>query len=135
MAGRRWAGRGAEGLDYNDAVHWNVIPWWAQDPSRGAPDRKPRTLKSQSLRASPYLAELLDLLPSVSKVVLLGNEARDAWAAATMAPGSRLRPVHVQCCPHPSPRAFNRPREQVVCAGNLALGSPRRIAEMATRRR
>jgi hypothetical protein len=49
------------GLGYKIAVHWNVIPWWAQDPARPGPEGKPRSLKSQARRVGPYLGELLDL--------------------------------------------------------------------------
>lgn len=41
----------ATGLDYGEALHWNVIPWWVDDPQKAhEPDR---TLVAQSRRARP----------------------------------------------------------------------------------
>lgn len=63
----------ATGLDYGEALHWNVIPWWVDDPQRA--HERDRTLVAQSRRARPYLAALISMLPRLQAVVLLGKHA------------------------------------------------------------
>lgn len=38
-------------------------------------------------------------------------------------PGARFRPVEVKCCPHPSPRAFNRAANKALVLEDPAVGS------------
>ncbi|PJJ53738.1 uracil DNA glycosylase superfamily protein [Mumia flava] len=94
------------GLAYADTLHWNVIPWWAQDPAK-AVGGKDRSVAGEARRAAPYLRQTLDLLPNLDTVVLLGNQARTAWARAAGALPELEDGLRVLACPHPSPRAWS----------------------------
>ena len=97
------------GLDYKDVVHWNVIPWWAQDPVKNPSPAKRRSFADESRRAAPYLAQTLDLLPKLKSVVLVGLQAQLAWDRATHASGGGLgRDLKQYRCPHTSPLAWNK---------------------------
>ena len=97
------------GLDYKEVVHWNVIPWWAQDPVKNPSPAKRRSFADESRRAAPYLAQTLDLLPKLKSVVLVGLQAQLAWDRATHASGGGLgRDLKQYRCPHTSPLAWNK---------------------------
>ena len=89
------------GLPYATTLLWNVVPWWVADPAIPAGERL--GLAAAVRRARPHLHTLLDLLPEVRVVVLLGRHAQRAWDAA--GPGGRGR--EVLRAPHPSPQAVN----------------------------
>ena len=99
------------GLDYGQVVAWNVVPWWVKDPAL-AVDDKLRTLTAEAKLAAPYVGELLVMLESVVRVVLIGKEALKAWDRT--AQSARIRALEVHRCPHTSPLAYNQPanREQ-----------------------
>lgn len=96
------------GLDYVDVVPWNVVPWWVADPDLAVAGT-PRTLTAESRLASPYLAQLLDLLPDIERILLVGREAQKAWRRAD--PDVR-RGIVVDACPHTSPLAYNHPAQR-----------------------
>ncbi len=93
------------GLGYEEIVPWNVVPWWVRDPDLFVGGR-PRTITAEAVLASKYVLEVLELLPGVEKVVLLGKAAQTAWdrAIGTTSP----RGVQVKRCPHTSPLAHNQ---------------------------
>ena len=88
----------AAGLDRNETLHWNVIPWWVHDPRKKT---RGRTLSSEARRARGPLIDLLNKLEKLEVVVLLGRQAQGAWDRAN------IDGVHVLRCPHPSQQAWN----------------------------
>nr|MBM4732590.1 hypothetical protein [Prescottella equi] len=93
----------ASGLSYRDYLPWNVIPWQVRNPDH---------LASEARRAHPYLLEFLELLdPAPQVVILMGNQARDAWKEAAVGKLSpRLANLEdALWCPHPSPRRYDEP--------------------------
>ncbi|WP_166367388.1 uracil-DNA glycosylase [Aeromicrobium camelliae] len=113
----------ASGLDYQRALHWNVIPWWVKDPDQAHQPR--RTFQAQAHRAGTYLVELVGLLPNLELVVLLGKEAQRAWDAAAPLPIATVR------CPHPSNLAWNRLDQASGRIGREAtIGAFRRAKEV-----
>jgi uracil-DNA glycosylase len=94
----------AGGLPYSRSLHWNVVPWWVANPVFA-----PRTLAAEARRAAPLLAELMDLLESRPKVVLLlGKQAQAAWSQLLLKASPELKSLHVIAAPHPSPLAYNK---------------------------
>ena len=87
------------GLDYTSALHWNVVPWWVHNPSKVRPGR---TLASEARRAHSDLLALLEQLPDLQVVVLLGKQAQTAWRQSGVDAKLVLR------CPHPGNLAWNR---------------------------
>jgi len=99
------------GLAYEENVHWNVIPWWVKDPDL-AIDGKLPSLADEARAAGEFLHELIEMLPNVTKVLLVGGEAQRAWARASRV--AHLRELDVKGCPHTSPLAFNRAENQAL---------------------
>lgn len=91
----------AAGLPYDLTVHWNVVPWWVQDPDLPAAEQE--GLGAAARRARPHLRDLLGMLGHLEVVVLLGKQAQVAWAAS----GIDVPDRQVLRAPHPSPLAFN----------------------------
>ncbi|MBT2555504.1 hypothetical protein J7I89_21415 [Arthrobacter sp. ISL-5] len=80
------------------------MPWWVANPAF-----PPRTLAAEARRAAPLLAELLDLLESRPKVVLLlGKQAQAAWSQLLLSASLELKSLPVVTAPHPSPLAYNK---------------------------
>jgi hypothetical protein len=75
-------------------LHWclftNVIPWW--DGTR-AISREQRQLSSMAILT------LLDLLPALQAIVLVGRTAQLAWLRAAVQPPPGVR---LWCSDHPS---------------------------------
>lgn len=95
----------AVGLNYPDVLHWNVVPWWVQDPDIYV-NGKPRTLIAEANMALPYLREFLDLVKgSVTKVVLVGRQAERVWSQLQSDP--LVASFESRACPHTSPLAYN----------------------------
>lgn len=88
------------GLSRRDVVRWNAVPWYIGNEGR----TKIRKATSADLkRAEPWLAQLLELLPRLEVVVLMGKKAqRHAPAIERIAP--QLRVVKTSHC---SPLALN----------------------------
>jgi uracil-DNA glycosylase len=86
------------GLAREETVLCNAVPWYIGS------GKKIRPAGKADLRAGePYLRRLVELLPKLMVVVLLGKKAQ------------RLQPIkwlpahiHVMPCPHPSPLFVNR---------------------------
>lgn len=94
----------ASGLSYVRSLHWNVVPWWVANP-----EFAPRSLAAEARRAAPLLAELMDLLESPPKtVLLLGKQAQTAWSQLLLNASSELKRLPVIGAPHPSPLAYNK---------------------------
>ncbi|WP_143542981.1 UvrD-helicase domain-containing protein [Rhodococcus sp. NCIMB 12038] len=90
------------GLSYRHYLPWNVVPWRVGDG---------RDLESEARRARPYLLEFLELLdPAPEVVILMGNQALNAWRAAEVGK-SNSSFAHLEpplWCPHPSPKVYNK---------------------------
>ncbi|MDI3195407.1 uracil-DNA glycosylase family protein [Pseudarthrobacter sp. AL07] len=94
----------AGGLPYSRSLHWNVVPWWVANPAF-----PPRTLAAEARRAAPLLAELMELLESRPKVVLLlGKQAQTAWSQLLLSASLELKSLPAILGPHPSPLAYNK---------------------------
>ena len=100
---RNWLALNAEaGLDRKRTVICNIVPWYIGSNGRIRP------ASSADISAGwPYLLELVDKLPRLSLVVLVGGKAQQI--------GTRLRSVRPSLrqmsCPHPSPMFVNRKPE------------------------
>ncbi len=81
-----------------DIVTWNVVPWYVERTKVGSKDLA---------EARPALRRLIELLPKLRVVVLLGNDARDAWFAARL-PNNAI----ALTAPHPSPLSLNNRAER-----------------------
>ena len=95
------------GLSAGDRVHWNIYPWWVN--AKGQDPTRPRETYPEAMRrAVPCINELIgQLLPSVTVVVLMGNQAWRGWQ--TYVDSGGLVPPRigeVLRCPHPSGRIW-----------------------------
>lgn len=94
----------AGGLPYSTSLHWNVVPWWVANPAFAQ-----RSLAAEARRAAPLLAELMDLLETRPKVVLLlGKQAQEAWSQLLLRASPELKGLPIIAGPHPSPLAYNK---------------------------
>ena len=90
-----------------ELVTWNVVPWYIGD------GKKIRAAASSDLREGRVAVEqLLDLLPQLRVVVLLGRKAQASWRRLKLD-----KDVRTIDCPHPSPLVINTTpgaREQIL---------------------
>lgn len=125
----------AAGLNYaRDVVPWNIVPWYVGDGIRIRPVRV-----ADLKEAEPALRELLDLLPNLRVVVLLGRKAQKGWARIEK-DWPRIEPEGEQgfeglppcvAAPHPSPIVLNTRQEKRTEIIN-ALREAKKIAEIPT---
>ena len=88
------------GLSRRDVVRWNAVPWYIGNQPR---TKIRAATRSDLQRAEPWLTQLLELLPRLEVVVLMGKKAqRHAPAIERIAP--QLRVVKTTHC---SPLALN----------------------------
>ena len=115
------------GLDYASVLHWNVVPWWVHNPTKARPGR---TLASEARRAHSDLLDLLNQLPDLEVVVLLGKQAQAAWRQ------SGVDLVRVLRCPHTGSLAWNR---RDLASGrmnrDLTVGTFAEVADLLAPRR
>lgn len=88
--------RAAE-LNRRDVLLWNIVPWYVGDGNRIRP-----VTSADVAEAAPYLGELIQLLPKLRVVVLVGKKAQSARATV-----QRLTRVPILETHHPSPQVFN----------------------------
>lgn len=81
----------------SDTLIWNIVPWYVGVPGHIRP-----VTKQDIQEALPYLRELLDLLPHLQVIVLIGKKAQSASNAIRSVTVSPIIPTH-----HPSARVFN----------------------------
>jgi uracil-DNA glycosylase len=95
-------------LTRESTITWNVVPWYL-----GAGGRIRAARSADVRQALPHLAALLEQLPQLQSIVLLGRAAQSSGThVKELRPGAR-----VFCCPHPSARSLNaRPqlRQQIL---------------------
>lgn len=85
------------GLPRSETVLWNIVPWYVGDGQRI------RAVEGADLdEALPHLETLIDLLPNLEAVVLVGKKAAMARAAI-----ARVTSAAIYVCAHPSPKVFN----------------------------
>jgi uracil-DNA glycosylase len=85
------------GIARGDTLIWNIVPWYVGDGSRI------RAVNSQDIEhALPYLRGLLNLLPNLKVIVLVGKKAQSATAGIR-----QLTSLPIMGTYHPSPRVFN----------------------------
>ena len=61
------------GIPRSDTLIWNIVPWYVGENGHILP------VKAKDIReAMPYLSELLNLLPHLQKIVLIGKKAQSA---------------------------------------------------------
>lgn len=85
-------------LERTRTIVWNVVPWYVGDGRRIRP-----VTDKEIADCAPHLEELLDLLPRLHAVVLVGRKAQRAEYLFT----KRQNPPRIFHCPHPSPRSLN----------------------------
>ena len=79
-------------------VTWNIVPWYLGSAGKIRPARA-----ADIDEAQPYLAKLLDFLPRLEVVLLVGRKAQRSHTLI-----SRLLPsVRILRMPHPGPRVYN----------------------------
>lgn len=118
------------GLRYQDALHWNVIPWWVQNPDKVVASTR-RSVAEQARRAAPHLAATLALLDELSAVVLVGGDAQRAWDRAVQS-GDLTVPagLRVLRCPHTSPLAWHQTAPDGRLNRDVTIGALRQAAAL-----
>lgn len=81
------------GLAPGQVVHWNVAP----APIAGV--KNSRSSAAERARGARWLRELLDLLPDLRVILLMGGMARDGWTKSGLSRAGIVIPADV---PHPS---------------------------------
>ncbi|GJF01697.1 uracil-DNA glycosylase [Pseudonocardia sp. D17] len=94
-----WEGREAAGLTYRQVVHWNVVPWYIGSANKIA---SPGVAEIE--RALPLLHQVIERLPRLEIVVLMGRKAQDGWARYSRRYAHELLAIPTW---HPSQRVFN----------------------------
>ena len=74
------------GLTPDEVVHWNVAPAPIAGPKNGQSSAAERD------RGARWLHELLELLPNLQVILLMGGKARDGWRRSGLAPANLLIP-------------------------------------------
>lgn len=75
------------GVDNSDIVHWNVVPFPIAGVKNGG------SIPAERQRAARWTREVVELLPNLEIVLLLGAAARDGWKrAAVREPGLYVVP-------------------------------------------
>lgn len=108
--------RAGAGLLRQDYLRWNIVPWAVHDVtgSWSAPTATDRQ------DARPALAQLLEALPCVELVVVMGQRALAGYTRHTTL-GTPVRILPLLATPHPSQRNTHARAEAVLRIGN-ALG-------------
>ncbi|GFG71484.1 MULTISPECIES: uracil-DNA glycosylase [Mycolicibacter] len=87
------------GVDWQDVVHWNAVPFPVAGVKNGG------STIAERQRAVPWTREAVALLPNLEIVLLLGVAARDGWKRATVdRPNLYVVPGKI---PHCSQRGLN----------------------------
>ncbi|MFL0289349.1 uracil-DNA glycosylase [Mycobacterium sp. SMC-21] len=64
------------GVDHSHVVHWNVVPFPVAGVKNGG------STATERIRAARWTREVVELLPNLEIVLLLGGAARDGWKRA-----------------------------------------------------
>jgi len=77
------------GFEKHETILWNIVPWYIYKCENGKERIRPPTQNEVEL-GSEYLKELIDLLPNLKVVVLVGRSAQRAWPEITLASAVRM---------------------------------------------
>lgn len=111
------------GISWSDVVHWNVVPF----PVAGVKNGSSTT--AERARATAWTREVVDLLPDLEIVLLLGASARDGWKrAAIVRRGLYVPPGNI---PHCSMRGLNTAGGRERCESAIADVADRLRAAIA----
>ena len=110
-----WALRHAAVDRARKVATWNIIPWY-----RGA-DAPEHVLAWELDEAQPALVELLELLPDVRTVVLLGRDAQQGWKKTA----GLVPELPTTAAPNPAARMNGLSKQTAIAQ---ALAEARRIA-------
>lgn len=87
------------GVDWQDIVHWNVVPFPVAGVKNGG------STPTERQRGVPWTREVVKLLPNLEIVLLLGAAARDGWERAAISRSDvYVMPGNI---PHCSMRGLN----------------------------
>ena len=86
------------GLPRKETISWNIVPWYI-----GSGTRIRGATRKDVQEGLPYLDRLIELLPDLRVIVLVGKKAQ---VIRSYTGGNWLR-YHILDCPHPSPRNLN----------------------------
>jgi uracil-DNA glycosylase len=86
------------GLHRSDTLIWNIVPWYV-----GTGTRIRAARKSDISAALPHFPPLLDLLPSLQAIILVGRKAQSAKRQLAQLTNTRLFDSW-----HPSQQVMNR---------------------------
>ena len=86
------------GLRPGQFVHWNVAP----APIAG--EKNGQSSNSERERGARWLKDIVELLPNLRVILLMGDNARDGWKKSGLNPDGVFIPLDV---PHPSQRGLN----------------------------
>ncbi len=86
-------------IDRKDIAVWNIVPWYVGNEEK---TRIRAVLRDEVSVGTEYLKQLLQLLPALRCIVLVGGAARKAHVPLSAATTARILSCH-----HPSPRAMN----------------------------
>ena len=90
------------GIPRRRTISWNIIPWYIGIPDHILPARQ-----KDIAEGWPYLCELIEKLPRLRIIVLVGRKAQRVESRLRI-----FRPsLKVYLCPHPSPMFLNRKPE------------------------
>lgn len=90
------------GIARKDTLIWNIVPWYVGTGTHILP------VNSKDIRqAMPYLKELLDLLPRLEMIVLVGRKAQSAKPQIRL-----LTSCPIKCTYHMSALVFNTSPEK-----------------------
>ncbi len=87
------------GVDWGDVVHWNVVPFPVAGVKNGG------STTTERARAAGWTREVVNLLPKLEIVLLLGGSARDGWRRASITRAGIYVPAGK--IPHCSMRGLN----------------------------
>tara|TARA_R110002073_G_scaffold118918_1_gene258740 strand:+ start:662524 stop:663765 length:1242 start_codon:yes stop_codon:yes gene_type:complete len=109
-AQRMWEAYRDVGIPRGKIISWNIVPWYIGLQS-------PKAVELQN--GSQYLQSILDFLPQLRTVVLVGEKARVAWFRH-MDEKIDTNRYEVKHCIHPRARTFTKRIESSI---RLALSS------------
>ena len=84
-------------ISHSDTLIWNIVPWYVGERGHIRP-----VTRVDVQEALPYLRELLNLLPHLQVIVLVGRKAQSATKAI-----QTMTPLCIVPTYHPSARVFN----------------------------
>ena len=94
----------AAGLPRTTTLLWNIVPWYV-----GSEEKIRAVKKSDITTAIPFLKELINFLPNLKAIVLVGRKAQSAKSQIIQLTSARFFESH-----HPSQQVMNRWPERRV---------------------